>query len=76
MAAHAASASRRACARVESTAPVARIAAIKDTNALQYTREAAQRETRMANSAISCLTDSNSKAALLQLAAFAVDRSF
>jgi octaprenyl-diphosphate synthase len=30
----------------------------------------------MANSAISCLADSNSKAALLQLAAFAVDRSF
>ena len=52
------------------------LAAIKDTNALQYTREAAQRETRMANSAISCLADSNSKAALLQLAAFAVDRSF
>jgi octaprenyl-diphosphate synthase len=52
------------------------LAAIKDTNALQYTREAAQRESRMANSAISCLADSNSKAALLQLAAFAVDRSF
>ena len=52
------------------------LAAIKDTNALQYTHEAAQREIQMANSAISCLPDSNSKSALLQLAAFAVDRSF
>jgi octaprenyl-diphosphate synthase len=52
------------------------LAAIKATNALQYTREVAQREIHAANSAISCLADSNSKAALLQLAAFAVDRSF
>ena len=52
------------------------LAAIKDTNALQYTREVAQREIQTANAAISCLPDSNSKSALLQLAAFAVDRSF
>src|SRR5574340_135182 len=52
------------------------LAAIKDTNALQYTREAAKRESELANAAISCLPDSNSKSALLQLAAFAVDRSF
>jgi octaprenyl-diphosphate synthase len=52
------------------------LAAIKDTHALQYTREAAQREAETANTAISCLPDSNSKSALLQLAAFAVDRSF
>ncbi len=52
------------------------LAAIKDTNALQYTREQAQREIRIANDAISVLPDSNSKSALLQLAAFAVERSF
>ena len=52
------------------------LAAIKDTRALQYTREAAKREAETANAAISCLPDSNSKSALLQLAAFAVDRSF
>jgi octaprenyl-diphosphate synthase len=52
------------------------LAAIKDTHALQYTREVAQREVQAANTAISVLPDSNSKSALLQLAAFAVDRSF
>ena len=52
------------------------LAAIKDTCALQYARDVAQREVQTANAAISCLTDSNSKSALLQLAAFAVDRSF
>jgi octaprenyl-diphosphate synthase len=52
------------------------LAAIKDTQALQYTRETAQRESELANAAISRLPDSNSKSALLQLAAFAVDRSF
>jgi len=52
------------------------LAAIKDTQALQYTREVAQREVQAANAAISVLPDSNSKSALLQLAAFAVDRSF
>ena len=52
------------------------LAAIRETNALQYAREAAAREIEIANAAISCLPDSNSKSALLQLAAFAVDRSF
>jgi len=52
------------------------LAAIKDTRALHYTREVAQREIQTANAAISCLPDSNSKSALIQLAAFAVDRSF
>ena len=52
------------------------LAAIKDTRALHYTRDVAQREVQTANAAISCLPDSNSKTALLQLAAFAVDRSF
>src|SRR5574340_1047313 len=52
------------------------LAAIKDTRALNYTREVAQQEIRTANNAISVLPDSKSKSALLQLAAFAVDRSF
>ena len=52
------------------------LAAIKDTRALHYAREVAQREIDSANTAISCLRDSNSKSALLQLAAFAVERSF
>jgi octaprenyl-diphosphate synthase len=52
------------------------LAAIKDTQALQYTRDQAQRESGMAIGAISDLPDSNYKRALLQLATFAVDRSF
>ena len=52
------------------------LAAIRETNALQYAREAARREIEIANAAISCLPDSNSRSALLQLAAFAVDRNF
>jgi octaprenyl-diphosphate synthase len=52
------------------------LAAIKDTQALQYTREQAQHEIQVASDAISVLPDTNFKAALLQLAAFAVDRSF
>ena len=52
------------------------LAAIKDTRALQYTREVAQRESQTAIAAISLLPDSNSRSALLQLAAFAVNRSF
>ena len=52
------------------------LTAIRETNALQYAREAARREIEIANAAISSLPDSNSKSALLQLAAFAVDRNF
>jgi octaprenyl-diphosphate synthase len=52
------------------------LAAIKDTLALQYTLDVARKEIENANTAISVLRDSNSKSALLQLAAFAVDRSF
>ncbi|MEQ1593290.1 MAG: octaprenyl diphosphate synthase [Thiobacillaceae bacterium] len=52
------------------------LAAIKDTQALQYTRAQAQREVEAASEAISVLPDSKFKSALLQLAAFAVDRSF
>ncbi len=52
------------------------LTAIRDTHALQYTREQAQREVETANAAISLLPDSKYKTALLQLSAFAVDRSF
>jgi len=52
------------------------LGAIRDTDALQYTREQARREVETANAAISLLPDSKYKTALLQLSAFAVDRSF
>jgi octaprenyl-diphosphate synthase len=52
------------------------LAAIKDTDSLQYTRNQAQREVEIACEAISVLPDTKYKSALLQLAAFAVDRSF
>ena len=52
------------------------LAAIKDTQALQYTRMQAQREIKIASEAISGLPDSKFKSALLQLAVFAIDRSY
>ncbi len=52
------------------------LAAIKDTRALQYTRVQAQHEIKIANAAISDLPDSKYKSALLQLAVFAIDRSY
>jgi octaprenyl-diphosphate synthase len=52
------------------------LAAIKDTRALQYTRTQAQHEVDAACAAISAIADSKFKSALLQLAAFAVDRNF
>ena len=52
------------------------LAAIKDTRALQYTRVQAQREIKIASEAISELPDSKFKSALLQLAVFAIDRSY
>lgn len=52
------------------------LAAIKDTRALQYTRLQAQREIKIASEAISELPDSKFKSALLQLAVFAIDRSY
>ena len=52
------------------------LAAIKDTRALQYTRLQAQREIKIASEAISDLPDSKFKSALLQLAVFAIDRSY
>ena len=52
------------------------LAAIKDTRALQYTRLQAQNEINIASKAISDLPDSKFKSALLQLAVFAIDRSY
>ena len=52
------------------------LAAIKDTRALQYTRLQAQNEINIASKAISALPDSKFKSALLQLAVFAIDRSY
>lgn len=52
------------------------LAAIKDTRALQYTRLQAQREIKIASEAISELPDTKFKSALLQLAVFAIDRSY
>ncbi|MCU0811827.1 MAG: octaprenyl diphosphate synthase [Thiobacillaceae bacterium] len=52
------------------------LAAIKDTESLQYTRDQARHEIEIACEAISVLADTKYKSALLQLAAFAVDRSF
>ena len=52
------------------------LAAIKDTRALQYTRVQAQREIKIASEAISELPDSKFKSALLQLAVFAIERSY
>ena len=52
------------------------LAAIKDTRALQYTRVQAQHEIKIANEAISDLPDSKYKSALLQLAVFAIERSY
>jgi octaprenyl-diphosphate synthase len=52
------------------------LAAIKDTRALHYTRAQAKLEVDAACAAISAIPDSKFKSALLQLAAFAVDRTF
>jgi octaprenyl-diphosphate synthase len=50
--------------------------AIHETGALNYTREQARREIDIAKTALNALPDSNHKSALIQLADFAVDRSF
>jgi len=49
---------------------------IRDTRALDYTREQAHREAFLAGQAIRTLTDSKYKRSLLNLAAFAAERSF
>jgi len=51
------------------------LAAIKATNALEYTREAAQQEANKAMEALSCIPDSEYKEALLFLARFSIERS-
>jgi len=50
--------------------------AIRDTGALEFARGQAQREARAATEAIGAVADSNYRRALLDLAAFAVDRNF
>ncbi len=50
--------------------------AIEETGALQYTREQAMREIDIAKAALDALPDTQHKSALIQLADFAVDRSF
>ena len=50
--------------------------AIRETGALDTVRQQARREADAACAAISCLPDSNHKESLLQLADFAVTRSF
>ena len=50
--------------------------AIHNTGALEHTRTAAQREAERAAAALACLPDTQHKDALLQLADFAVRRSF
>jgi len=51
------------------------LAAIKATNALEYTREAAQQEANKAMEVLSCIPDSEYKEALLFLARFSIERS-
>ncbi|MEW6132865.1 MAG: octaprenyl diphosphate synthase [Pseudomonadota bacterium] len=50
--------------------------AIRETGALQYTTEQARREIAIAKAALDALPDTQHKSALIQLADFAVDRSF
>ena len=50
--------------------------AIRDTGALEFAREQAGREARAACDAIAAVADSKYRQALLDLAAFAVDRNF
>jgi octaprenyl-diphosphate synthase len=50
--------------------------AIHETGSLNYTREQARCEIDIAKTALNALPDSNHKSALIQLADFAVDRSF
>ncbi|MGO9444629.1 MAG: octaprenyl diphosphate synthase [Thiobacillaceae bacterium] len=52
------------------------LAAIHSTGALEYTRAQAQREINIATRALSCIPDSKHKDALIELASFAVKRSF
>jgi len=50
--------------------------AIRDTGALEFARAQARREARVACEAIAPVADSNYRQALLNLAAFAVDRNY
>ena len=50
------------------------IAVIRDTGALEYARDAAEREARAAQSALARLADSSARQSLLELASFSVTR--
>jgi octaprenyl-diphosphate synthase len=50
--------------------------AIRETGALEFAREQARREAQAACAAIGAVADSKYRQALLDLAAFAVDRNF
>lgn len=52
------------------------LATIRETGALDYVREQARKEARLASAAISSLPHSNHKESLLQLADFAVTRNY
>lgn len=51
------------------------LAAIEDTGALDYTRQAAQKEADLSISALDCLPESEYKQALIRLAQYSVDRA-
>lgn len=51
------------------------LAAVRNSGALEHTRQRAAQEAEAARNAISCLGDSNYKKALLQLSLFAVERN-
>ncbi len=67
---------REAIANGDRRNMVAVIAAIRATGAIDYARAVAQREADTARTALSLLRDSPHKAALLELALFAVERRF
>ena len=50
------------------------IAAVRETGALEYARDAAKREAERAREAIALLPDSTPKQSLLELASFSVTR--
>lgn len=52
------------------------LCAIRETGALDYTREQARREIAIAKAALDVLPDTQHKSALIQLADFAVERNF
>ena len=52
------------------------VEAVKQSGGLEYTQELAKREAELAEQALATLEDSNYKQALLDLAKFAITRSY